>query len=134
MAALPLQTRCWDTKALLVQAVPPLHWAYLRAGQKNAFIIPQNGGATAMAALGRASRPSAGGAGTSCKQRTVAPGQTLAHTHARAWRFGGPESLTPREGASPVLLKEMNDFVFELDLLGKEFLRMANSVSTKFMT
>lgn len=33
-----------------------------------------------------------------------------------------------------VLLKEMNDCVFVLDLLGKEFMRMANSISTKFMT
>lgn len=66
--------------------------------------------------------------------RGQSPLDKHSRTHARAWRFGGPESLTPREGASPVLLKEMNDFVFELDLLGKEFLRMANSVSTKFMT
>lgn len=88
MAALPLQTRCWDTKALLIQAVPPLHLAYLRAGLKNAFIIPQNSGATVMVALGLASRPSAGWAGTSCKQRTVAPGQTLAHTRpsVEVWR------------------------------------------------
>lgn len=31
-------------------------------------------------------------------------------------------------------LKEMNDCVFVLDRLGKEFMRMVNSISTKFMT
>lgn len=33
-----------------------------------------------------------------------------------------------------LLLKEMNDSVFVFEQLGKEFMRMANSVSTKFMT
>lgn len=35
---------------------------------------------------------------------------------------------------SLLLLKEMNDCVFVFELLGKEFMRMANSVSSKFMT
>lgn len=30
--------------------------------------------------------------------------------------------------------EKMNDCVFVLDLLSKEFMRMANSISTKFMT
>lgn len=50
------------------------------------------------------------------------------------WNHWQPGTLSLWEGESPVLLKEMNDGVFVLGLLGKEFMRMANSVSTKFMT
>lgn len=50
------------------------------------------------------------------------------------WQTGTLSLWARREGKLPVLLKEMNDFVLVLDLLGKEFMRMANSISTTFMT
>lgn len=53
----------------------------------------------------------------------------------RKQRQPGPLSRRAcRDFDLPVLLKNMNEHVFVLDLLGKEFMRMANSVSTKFMT
>lgn len=148
MAALPLQTRWRDTKALLFQAVPPLDLAYSRDGLKNAFIIAQNTSAAAIGELRKGHRPAAvligmlvlGRLQTDYSRSWTNTGIGVrVHSSVAVWGPGLWQAATPsrrarREGASPVLVKEMNDFVFVLDLIGEELLRMANSVSAKVMT